>query len=43
MKKPKRKALLGKYIAVMNSMFSTHPFPIWRAREIIDWVTDSNT
>lgn len=29
---------LGKYIAVMNSMFSTHPFPIWRAREIIDWV-----
>ena len=29
---------LGKYIAVMNSMFRTHPFPIWRAREIIDWV-----
>lgn len=29
---------LGKYIAVMNSMFTTHPFPIWRAREIIDWV-----
>lgn len=29
---------LGKYIAVMNSMFNTHPFPIWRAREIIDWV-----
>lgn len=29
---------LGKYIAVMNSMFSTHPFPIWRAREVIDWV-----
>ena len=29
---------LGTYIAVMNSMFTTHPFPIWRAREIIDWV-----
>lgn len=29
---------LGKYIAVMNSMFTTHPFPIWRAREIIEWV-----
>lgn len=29
---------LGKYIAVMNSMFNTHPFPIWRAKEIIDWV-----
>jgi Zn-dependent protease with chaperone function len=29
---------LGKYIAVMNSMFNTHPFPIWRAKEIIEWV-----
>lgn len=29
---------LGKYIAVMNSMFTTHPFPIWRAKEIIEWV-----
>lgn len=29
---------LGKYIAVMNDMFETHPLPIWRAREIIDWV-----
>ena len=29
---------LGSYIAIMNSMFNTHPFPIWRAREIIDWV-----
>lgn len=29
---------LGKYMAVMDSMFTTHPFPIWRAKEIIDWV-----
>lgn len=33
---------LGKYIAVMNSMFNTHPFPIWRAREIIDWVSNGD-
>lgn len=29
---------LGSYIAIMNSMFNAHPFPIWRARELIDWV-----
>jgi Zn-dependent protease with chaperone function len=29
---------LGKYIGLMNSMFVSHPFPIWRAKEIIDWV-----
>lgn len=29
---------LGTYISLMNSMFNSHPFPIWRAREIIDWV-----
>ena len=29
---------LGKYIAVMSNMFNTHPFPIWRAKEIIEWV-----
>jgi Zn-dependent protease with chaperone function len=29
---------LGKYITLMNDMFQTHPLPIWRAKEIIDWV-----
>lgn len=29
---------LGKYIAVMSSIFQTHPFPIWRAKEILNWV-----
>lgn len=29
---------LGKYLAIMSSMFNSHPFPIWRAREILDWV-----
>lgn len=29
---------LGKYLSVMNDMFKTHPMPIWRASEIIDWV-----
>lgn len=29
---------LGKYIAIMDSIFNTHPFPIWRAKEIINWV-----
>jgi len=33
---------LGSYIAVMSSMFNTHPFPIWRAREIIDWVNSGD-
>lgn len=33
---------LGTYIAIMNSMFNTHPFPIWRAREIIDWVNSGD-
>ena len=29
---------LGSYITLMNSMFNSHPLPIWRAQEIIDWV-----
>lgn len=33
---------LGKYIAVMNGMFNTHPFPIWRAKEILDWVNSGD-
>lgn len=33
---------LGKYIAVMNGMFNSHPFPIWRAKEIIDWVNSGD-
>jgi Zn-dependent protease with chaperone function len=29
----------GTYLALMDSMFTTHPFPIWRARELINWVS----
>ena len=33
---------LGRYIAVFQSLFRSHPFPIWRAKEVIDWVTSGN-
>lgn len=29
---------LGKYIALMSDIFKTHPMPIWRARELLNWV-----
>ncbi len=33
---------LGRYITVFQSLFRSHPFPIWRTKEIIDWVTTGN-
>ncbi len=32
----------GRYIAVFQTLFRSHPFPIWRAKEILDWVTTGN-
>ena len=33
---------LGRYITIFQSLFRSHPFPIWRAKEVIDWVTAGN-
>jgi Zn-dependent protease with chaperone function len=33
---------LGRYITIFQSLFRSHPFPIWRTKEIIDWVTTGN-
>ncbi|MCP4499329.1 MAG: M48 family metalloprotease [Deltaproteobacteria bacterium] len=33
---------LGRYIAIFQTLFRSHPFPIWRAKEILDWVTTGN-
>lgn len=33
---------LGRYIAIFQTLFRSHPYPIWRAKEIIDWVTSGN-
>lgn len=33
---------LGRYIAIFQTLFRSHPFPIWRAKEVIDWVTGGN-
>lgn len=33
---------LGRYIAIFQTLFRSHPFPIWRAKEVIDWVTTGN-
>lgn len=29
---------LGRYIAIFQTLFRSHPFPIWRTKEILDWV-----
>lgn len=34
--------LLGKYITVFNTLFRSHPYTIWRAKEIINWALDGN-
>jgi Zn-dependent protease with chaperone function len=33
---------LGRYIAIFQSLFRTHPFPIWRTKEVMEWVTTGN-
>lgn len=33
---------LGRYIAVFQTLFRSHPFPIWRTKEMLDWVTTGN-
>ena len=33
---------LGRYITIFQSLFRTHPFPIWRTKEILDWVSTGN-
>jgi cytochrome c1 len=33
---------LGRYITIFQSLFRSHPFPIWRTKEVIDWVSTGN-
>ena len=33
---------LGRYITIFQTMFRSHPFPIWRTKEILDWVQTGN-
>jgi Zn-dependent protease with chaperone function len=38
----KEEGILGSYISILNSAFTTHPFPIWRAQEIIQWLENGD-
>ncbi len=33
---------LGRYIAIFQTLFRSHPYPIWRTKEVLDWVTTGN-
>lgn len=33
---------LGRYIAIFQTLFRSHPFPIWRTKEVLDWVFNGN-
>ena len=33
---------LGRYITIFQTLFRSHPFPIWRTKEILDWVQTGN-
>ncbi|MEM7588800.1 MAG: M48 family metalloprotease [Myxococcota bacterium] len=33
---------LGKYLGVLNDLFRSHPYPIWRAKELLRWVYNGN-
>lgn len=33
---------LGKYITIFNTLFQSHPYTIWRAKELLSWVTTGN-
>jgi hypothetical protein len=33
---------LGRYITIFQTLFRSHPFPIWRTKEILDWVQSGN-
>ena len=33
---------LGRYIAIFQTLFRSHPFPIWRTKEIMEWVMTGN-
>lgn len=32
----------GRYMAIFQTLFRSHPFPIWRTKEILDWVTSGS-
>lgn len=32
----------GRYMAIFQTLFRSHPFPIWRTKEVLDWVTTGN-
>lgn len=33
---------LGRYITIFQTLFRSHPFPIWRTKEVLDWVMTGN-
>tara|TARA_Y100001954_G_scaffold233631_1_gene287364 strand:- start:9 stop:1199 length:1191 start_codon:yes stop_codon:yes gene_type:complete len=33
---------LGRYLTVLQTLFRTHPYPIWRAKELLEWVGSGN-
>ena len=33
---------LGRYVTVLQTLFRTHPYPIWRAKELLEWVGSGN-
>jgi hypothetical protein len=33
---------LGRYITIFQTLFRSHPYPIWRAKEVMDWVSSGS-
>jgi Zn-dependent protease with chaperone function len=33
---------LGRYLTVLQTLFRSHPYPIWRAKELLEWVGSGN-
>ncbi|HEY4219710.1 MAG TPA: M48 family metallopeptidase, partial [Myxococcota bacterium] len=40
--KMQEEGALGRYITLFRTLFRTHPYPIWRTKEVLEWVTTGN-
>ncbi|MEM7495358.1 MAG: M48 family metalloprotease [Myxococcota bacterium] len=40
--KIKAEGPLGRHLSLLNELFRSHPYPIWRAKELLEWVKEGN-
>ncbi len=40
--KIKEEGPLGKHLSLLNELFRSHPYPIWRAKELLEWIKKGN-